>query len=207
MRRAIALSLFLLGASCARKPVPPVPVTPGPPQALDPLNEAERALAERAARADARVTELTGGAGRLAHLVWFGVKPATEGQEGPRHAEALFAVPSGEYGVRAIVRLGTAPAVVEATRIDARHVPMTREDTDEAWQIARADRLVQERLGRRLATIVPEATRTYSEDPNDPCSRGRCFYLLLRAGNNYIDDLPLIVDLATKRVLTGRSRN
>ena len=203
MRLALLSALLLLCFGCA-KPKPPQP--PSAPQALDPLTPAERATAEKTALADARVRDLIGATGRLAHLEWFAPKPAEGNAAVERHAELLYAVASGEYGVRAIVRLSGTPAVVEVARIDASNVPITSEETQEAWRIAQADPAVRNKLGNRIAEIRPEALRSYSEDPNDPCYRARCFYLLLRVGANYLNEPAITVELNSKRVLPERSR-
>lgn len=203
MRYALMTVLILFCFGCA-KPRPPGP--PATPLALDPLTESERSGAEKTARADGRVRELIGDAGILAHIAWFAPKPAEASAEVVRHAELLFAIPSGEYGVRALVRLGAPMTVVETARIDARNVPMTDGEIQEVWRIAQADPAVRSKLGNRMPEIRPEALRSYSEDPNDPCYRGRCYYLLLRVGNNYLNEPAITVELNSKRVLAERSK-
>ncbi len=203
MQYALMTVLILTCFGCA-KPRPPKP--PTIPQALDPLTESERTVAEKVARADGRVRELLVEGGRLAHIAWFAPKPAEASAAVQRHAELLFAIPSGAYAVRTVVSLGTTAAVVEAVRIDARNLPITDDETQEVWRIAQADQGVQNKLGRRIAEIRPEALRTYSEDPNDPCTRGRCYYLLLRVGNSYLSEPEITVELNSKRVLTERSK-
>lgn len=202
MRYALTTVLMLVCFGCAK---PKTPKPPAIPLALDPLTEGEHADAEKTARADGRVTELIGTGGRLAHIAWFAPKPAEASAEVVRHAELLFAIPSGQYGVRAVVRLSAPMAVVDAARIDARNVPMTDDEIQEVWRIAQADPAVRNKLGNRIAEIRPEALRTYSEDPNDPCSKGRCYYLLLRIGRNYLSEPAITVELNSKRVLAERS--
>ena len=175
-----------------------------PPQALDPLSRDERALAERLARADSRAVELLGPEARLASLEFLAMKGAAT--DAPvRHADALFARPDGDYGVRAIVRLGADAAVVEVQRVSASSVPMTQADIDQAWAIALADSAYTARLGRDVSRMRVEGLRIFSEDRTDPCAAGRCFYLIVRDGPYYVSGASVIVDLATRRVLPGRS--
>jgi hypothetical protein len=196
--------LLLAAAGCRVRT--PKPQPPAIPQALDPLTDTERALAEKVARADSRVADLIGASAVVAQNVWFAPKSA-DGQAVPeRHAELLFAIASGEYGVRALVRLGASAAVVEATRIDARSVPITDAEAQLAWQIAREDEAVRAKVANRMEQVRPQAMRSYSEDPNDPCHRGRCMYLLLRVGNAYLEGVAVTVELNSRRVLPERSR-
>ena len=53
--------------------------------------------------------------------------------------------------------------------------------------------------------LEPEALRIYTEDRNDPCFSGRCFYLIVRDGDFYVSNASVTVDLATNRILSERS--
>jgi hypothetical protein len=102
------------------------------------------------------------------------------------------------------VRLDRDPAVVEVSRVAASSVPMTQADIDEAWKIALADSAYAARLGRDPASVRVEALRLYTEDRDDPCFAGRCFYLIVREGAFYVSDASVIVDLATRRLVPAR---
>jgi hypothetical protein len=173
------------------------------PQLLDPLTADERVTAEKLARADGRAVELLGREARLVTADFLALKDE-KADVATRHADLLFAVPAGSYGVRVIVRLDRDPAVVEVSRVAASSVPMTQADIDEAWKIALADSAYAARLGRDPASVRVEALRLYTEDRDDPCFAGRCFYLIVREGAFYVSDASVIVDLATRRLVPAR---
>lgn len=170
-----------------------------PPEELDPLTDEEKKEAERLVRADPRAAELLGERATLVSIEFLAIKG-----DAVRHSDLLFAVPPMEFGARAIVQLGAKPSIVEFTRIDARSVPMTQADVQEAWNIARADAAYMRRLGQDRGQLTPEALRIYTEDRSDPCYHGRCFYLIVRDGDYYVSDASVVVDLAAKRVLWDR---
>ena len=173
------------------------------PAPLDPLSSEEKAIAERLVRADPRARELLGARATLASIEFLAMK-GRGGDDAVRHADLLFARPDTEFGARAIVRLGAAPSIVELTRVDRKSVPMTEADVQEAWRIAVADPAYRRRLNRDTGGLTPEALRIYSEDRSDPCSSGRCFYLIVRDGEYYISNASVVVDLATRRILPER---
>jgi hypothetical protein len=204
-RFAALIPLMLLAAAaCGPRPGPQTPGQPSTPQALDPLTAGERAAAEKLVRADPRAAELLGERATLASIEFLAMK-SQQSDEPVRHADLLFARPDTEYGARAIVRLGAAPSIVEFTRVDRKSVPMTEADVQDAWQVALADPAYRKRITRNLSTLKPEALRIYTEDRNDPCFAGRCFYVIVRDGDYYISDASVTVDLATKRILPERS--
>ncbi len=171
-----------------------------PPDDLDPLTDEEKVEAERLVRADPRAAKLLGERAKLVSIEFLAIKNRTV-----RHADLLFAIPEMAFGARAIVQLGASPSIVEFTRIDARSVPMTQADVEEAWNVARADKAYMRGLGRSPERLTPEALRIYTEDRSDPCYHGRCFYLILRDGDYYVSNASVVVDLATKRILLDRS--
>jgi Cu2+-containing amine oxidase len=179
------------------------------PQLLDPLTAAEKATAEKLVRADARAKELLGPSATLASIELLAMKDAagtaTAKDEPVRHADLLFSRPDTDSGARAIVNLSAAPSIVEFTRIDRRSVPATAADIQEAWRIALADTTFRTRLARDPGGITQEALRIYTEDPNDPCFTGRCFYLIAKQGDFYVSTASVTVDLATRRILPERS--
>lgn len=175
------------------------PTETGESTELDPLTREEKSVAEQLVRADPRAAELLGKDATLASIEFLAVKGRVV-----RHADLLFARPSADYGARALVELGAKPQVVEFTRVDARSVPMTQSDVDEVWRIALADSAYVSRLGRSPDRLVPEALRMYSQDPDDPCFRARCYYLIVRDGDFYVSNASAIVDVSNKRILTDR---
>lgn len=172
-------------------------------QALDPLSSEEKAIAERLVRADQRARELLGERATLASIEFLAMK-GRDADDAVRHADLLFARPDTEFGARAIVRLGATPSIVEFTRVDRKSVPMTDADVQEVWRIALADPAYRRRLTRDPGRLKPEALRIYTEDRNDPCFSGRCFYLIVRDGDYYVSNASVTVDLATKRILPER---
>ena len=81
---------------------------------------------------------------------------------------------------------------------------MTDADVQDAWRIALADTTYRTRLARDASGLKPEALRIYTEDPNDPCFTGRCFYLIVRQGDFYVSTGSVTVDVATRRILPER---
>jgi hypothetical protein len=174
------------------------------PQLLDPLTPAERAAAEKLVRADGRAKDLLGPNATLASIEFLAMKDA--GKEEPvRHADLLFSRPDTDSGARAIVNLSGTPTIVEFTRVDRRSVPAVDADIQAAWRIALADASFRTRLARDPGGLKQEALRIYTEDPDDPCFTGRCFYLIAKQGDFYVSTAGVTVDLATKRILPGRS--
>jgi hypothetical protein len=174
------------------------------PQLLDPLTASEKAIAEKLARADDRAKDLLGADARLVSIELLAMKD-TGKDEPVRHADLLFSRPDTNFGARAIVNLTATPSIVEFTRVDRRSVPTTDADIQEAWRIALADTAYRTRLARDPGSLRQEALRIYTEDPNDPCFTGRCFYLIAKQGDFYVSTASVTVDLATKRILPERS--
>ena len=197
----IALSGF--GPACAARAASGASAQQQGPQPLDPLTAAERTIAEKLARSDQRALKLLPASAELVSVEFLALKGG-ERDTANRHADLLFARAERDYGVRVVVRLGTTPAVAEVQRVSANSIPITRADVDQAWRVALADKAYLAQLGRSPAQLRVEALRMYSEDPSDPCSSGRCFYLLVRDGDFYVPGASAIVDLATQRLLPAR---
>jgi hypothetical protein len=174
------------------------------PQLLDPLTAGEKATAEKLVRTDDRAKDLLGQNATLVSIELLAMKD-TGKDEPVRHADLLFARPDTDSGARAIVNLTGPPTIVEFTRVDRRSVPTTDADIQEAWRIALADTSFRTRLARDPGGLKQEALRIYTEDPNDPCFTGRCFYLIAKQGDFYVSTAGVTVDLATRRILPGRS--
>jgi hypothetical protein len=195
---------FLLGPAPAAHAQPAQPTRPAAPQELDPLTADEKAIAERIVRGDARARELLGERATLASIEFLALK-GRRPDEVLRHADLLFSRPDGDFGARAIVRLGAETGIVEFTRVDRKSVPMTEADVQEVFRIALADPEYRRKLNRSPDGLRPEALRIYTENRNDPCFSGRCFYLILRDGDFYVSAASVTVDLTTKRILAERS--
>lgn len=201
---SVCLMLVLAAfAACGARTLP-ASVSQQPPQALDPLTDAEKALAEKIARADSRAADLLGSQATLASVEFLSMK-ATDSDEPVRHADLLFSRRDAQFGARAIVRLGASPAVVEFTRIDPQSVPLTPALIQDAWKIALSDAGYTKRLARSAAGLRVEALRIYTQDKSDPCFTGQCLYLLVRDGDFYLSNASVVVDLGTRRVLLERS--
>jgi hypothetical protein len=210
LRLVVVLLLFAAcaaaacGARTARRGAAAAPAPQAAPQLLDPLTAEEKASAEKLVRADSRAKELLGAQATLASIELLAMKDT--GKDQPvRHADLLFARPDGDFGARAIVNLSATPSIVEFTRVNRNSVPMTDADVQEAWRIALADPAFRTRLARDPGGLKPEALRVYTEDPKDPCFTGRCFYLIVRQGDFYVSTASVTVDLASRRILPGRS--
>jgi Cu2+-containing amine oxidase len=200
---AIVLLLTVgVGPACAERDV--TTALQRTPQPLDPLTREERQLAEKLVRADPRSKELLGAQAALASLEFLAMKVGDK-DEAVRHADLLFSRPDAEFGARAIVRLGSNPAVVELTRVDRRSVPVVTAEIQEAWKIALADAAYTRRLAREPSKLTVEALRLYTEDRSDPCFSGRCLYVMVREGAYYISNASVVVDLSAKRILPERS--
>ena len=187
----------------------PAPPTAGAalaqtPQPLDPLTPAERTLAEKLVRADARAKDLLGAQATVASIEFLAMKVG-EKEDAVRHADVLFSRPDSDVGARAIVRLGPTPAVIEFTQVDRRSVPIINAEIQDAWRIALADAAFTRRLGRDASKLTVEALRLYTEDRADPCFSGRCLYLLVREGAYYLSSGSVVVDLSSRRILPERS--
>jgi hypothetical protein len=174
------------------------------PEALDPLSASEKAIAEKVVRADARARDLLGERATLISIEFLAMK-GEKPNEAVRHADLLFATPDTEFGARAVVRLGSDPSVVEFTRVDRKSIPMSEADVRAAWDIALADATYRKRLARDPGGLKPEALRIHTEDPNDPCFSGGCFYLIVRDGDFYVSGASVTVDVLSKRILAERS--
>jgi hypothetical protein len=196
----LALVAAAAGAGCASAGASRQPAAAAP-QLLDPLTPAERASAETLVRADARAIALLGEGATLASADFLALKGERD-DAAVRHVDLLFARAARDFGVRAVVRLGAAPAVIEVDRVAANSVPMTPQDVDQAWKIALADPAFTARLARDPSRVRVEALRLFSDDRDDPCFAGRCFYLIVRDGAYYISEATAVVDLATARVLS-----
>lgn len=194
---ALVAGVAVAGCASAGAPRQPAAAT----QLLDPLTPAERASAERLTRADARAIPLLGEGATLASADFLALKDERD-DTAARHVDLLFARAARDFGVRAIVRLGAEPVVIQVDRVAANSVPMTQQDVDQAWKIALADQAFTVRLARDPARVRVEALRLFSEDRDDPCFAGRCFYLLVRDGAYYISEATAVVDLATARVIS-----
>lgn len=202
-RLDVLLLLLCAVIACGARTVVAAAAQPAP-KALDPLSAEEKAIAEKLVRAHHRARELIGERATLASIEFLAMK-GRGADDTVRHADLLFARPDTEFGARAIVRLGAAPSIVELTRVDRKSVPMTDTDVQEVWKTALADAAYRKRLARDPGGLKPEALRIYTEDREDPCFSGRCFYLIVRDGDYYVSNASVTVDLATKRILSERS--
>ena len=210
LRSHVFLSLLVaalvaggFAAGCAARTTQPAGVARQGPQPLDPLTAEERAAAEKAARADQRALALLSPQAELVSVEFLALKGA-DPDAIDRHADLLFARAERDYGVRVLVRLGASPAVTDVQRVSASGLPVTRSEVDEAWRLALADTAYVKTLARETKGLQVEALRIYSEDANDPCSSGRCLYLLVRDRGLYVQDAAVIVDLASRRLLPAR---
>lgn len=187
-------------------------------RALDPLTPAEQALAERIARSDGRVKEVLGEAGvRLVSVIPVLLKADVPEKTNvaQRQVEVVLFQPQREVGARVIVNLRQNVAVA-VNRLTGDQVPYTNDDLADAFQLALRDPEVVRVLGPAAQTFRPrtgpptttaatpenvvEGLPVRSSDPNDPCSKHRCLWLMFRRGNDYLSQPSVTVDLTDKRV-------
>jgi hypothetical protein len=217
--RVLALTFLILLAihSPAQRTTRPAAATTKPEQrALDPLTGQEQAVAERIARNDSKVKELLGESGvRVVSVLPVLIK--TESPEKfdvkQRQIEVVLFRPQGEVGARVVVNL-RQNNVVAVSRLTGDQVPYTNDDLADAFQLALRDPEVVKALGPEAQTFqirsvqpgraaprnVVEGLPVRSSDPNDPCSKHRCLWLMFRRGNDYLSQPSVTVDLTDKRV-------
>ena len=185
-------------------------------RALDPLTREEQAAAERIARNDSRVKELLGESG----VRVVSVMPVLIKAESPekfdvkqRQIEVVLFRPQGEVGARVVVNLRQNNAA-SVSRLNGDQVPYTNDDLADAFQLALRDPEVVRALGPEAKTFqirlgppsrtqpknIVEGLPVRSSDPNDPCSKHRCLWLMFRRGNDYLSQPNVTVDLTEKRV-------
>lgn len=186
--------------------------------ALDPLNDAELAAAERLARDDARVREVLGAGrifvGTVRHRV---VKPAREvpaagSPDVGRAATVLLYNPDTHRGARAIVDL-REEAVTEVAAVPSEDVPSGEEELAAAWEIARTTLAVREVLGSSVERYRPLASPDVGDEVDlevqalpvrhaagGPCAEGRCLSLLFRRGDQYLTGVEVVVDVRSRTV-------
>jgi hypothetical protein len=190
--------------------------------ALDPLTTEEQAMAERIARADGKVKQLLGERGvRLVSAVPVIVKRGDSPEKidvHQREVEVVLFRPEGEVGARVIINLRQR-AAADVQRLEASQIPFTRDDLNDAFQLALRDPAVQQKLGPEAQSFrvqgegrEPAAAPAENEvtglpmrslDPKDPCSKHRCLQLLFRRGADYLS-LAVNVDLTAKHVSVER---
>jgi hypothetical protein len=217
--RVLALTLLILLSAIHAPAQPTTRPTPNPKperRALDPLTSQEQAVAERIARNDSRVKELLGESGvRVVSILPVLIK--TESPEKfdvkQRQIEVVLFRPQGEVGARVVVNL-SQNNVVAVNRLTGDQVPYTNDDLADAFQLALRDTEVVKALGPEAQTFrirsappgaaapknVVEGLPVRSSDPNDPCSKHRCLWLMFRRGNDYLSQPNVTVDLTDKRV-------
>jgi hypothetical protein len=179
------------------------------------MTSGEQAAAERIARNDSRVKELLGESG----VRVVSVLPVLIKAESPekfdvkqRQIEVVLFRPQGEVGARVVVNL-RQNNVVAVSRLTGDQVPYTNDDLADAFQLALRDaevlRALPEAQSFRIRPVPPgaatpknivEGLPVRSSDPNDPCSKHRCLWLLFRRGNDYLSQPSVTVDLTDKRV-------
>ncbi len=168
------------------------------PRPLDPLTPAEREAAQQAALADSRVREVLGGERHRVVSVDFLADKGPNG-EIVRSAEVLLYRPDRDVGVRALVHLQPA-AVVAVTPVPGQQVPLTDEDYQLANELVQRSSLVQSRFGEALQRAQIEVLRELPSDPDDPCTRHRCVFLLLRLPEGYLAGPRIVIDLTAREV-------
>jgi|GEM_PF-3391649 len=182
-----------------------------------PLTPDERVTVERVVLADPRVKKVAGAEKPRvlvseAHVDKAEAEAFISGRSDKAPAHTVNVVvfnPRTNQAVQTIMHL-EEHRILELKEISASDVPLTLEDAQEAFALAKADPGVRRAVGSTLdqfilvesgSAHVPYAAQALplrSSDPKDPCHTGRCLDLIFRAGTGY---LPLRVTVD----LTGRS--
>lgn len=203
---ALALSLACVaivgesGCASSKKPARGKPLDPvtarGRP--LDPLTAREREAAQQAALADPRVRELLADQPHRVISVDFAADKGAS-SEVVRGAEVFLYRPDRDVGVRALVHLQPV-AVVAVAPVPGPQVPLTNDDYQLARELALRSPEVQSRFGKGLQRADIEMLRELPSDPDDPCVRHRCVFLLFRLPEGYASGPRVVVDLNAREV-------
>ena len=190
--------------------------------ALDPLTQDEQAAAERIARNDGRVKELLGANGvRLVHAIPVLIKQGEPPEKIDVHQRIIEVVlfrPEGEVGALVLVNLRQSQ-VSNLRRLQPTQVPFTRDDLNDAFQIALRTPDVVKALGPQAQSFHPQSPEpepeaaaqenevtglpVRSSDPKDPCYKHRCMELLFRHGTDFLS-MSVEVDLSAKHATLRR---
>lgn len=239
LRRHAPSLLFLAAAVLASTSTPidslaqtPSPATPSPQRRpFDPLTREERERAARAANGDERARSLLtrGGRQRLITVELADDKPAEaergrrEGPDRPaqagRVAEVIYFRYAANDGVRVLVDLASN-RVRSVTQLDARGVPLSFEEIEEAAALALKNPQLRALLGPSADSyravrpdeearddenaLRVEGLRLMTTSQQDPCWEHRCVSLLFRRGRSYLTYTDVTVDLTTQRVHVER---
>jgi len=197
----VALSLTAFATASAQ----PKPATqPRQPLALDPLTPQERQAAEKIARADPKVREVTGDQQRLIYIAFVAGKPAEDAPP-QRQAQLVFYRADGNYGIRVLVALQPKTSVIEVERIDASDVPYNDEDIDQARKLVLQHAELQRILGPEMKNYMIEGLGIVATDKSDSCFGHRCLQILFRRANDYFANLDVVADLTAQTVrIQGR---
>lgn len=231
---SFAATAFVLAAGCwgqggvPEKSAPAVGTTSQPAARQSvPLTPDERMALERVVLADPRVKKVAGAEKPRvlmseAHVDKAEAEAFISGRsdKAPAHTVNIVVFNSRtNQAVQTIMHL-EEHRILELTEISAGDVPLTFEDAQEAFALAKADPEVRRAVGSRLdqfvlvdsgssahAPYAAQALPLRSSDPKDPCHTGRCLDLIFRAGTGYLP-LRVTVDLTTRSVklLTRDSR-
>ncbi|HEX7830567.1 MAG TPA: hypothetical protein VF787_12980 [Thermoanaerobaculia bacterium] len=209
-RRFLSLFLFFSSGLIALAQDRPLP--------LDPLTPREVASAGDIAMKDQRVIAFAGEQPRVIYVHFISPKQSREdGEPTGRFAEVVVHNDRESGGARVLVDLGRG-AVVDATRLTERNVPIGPSDIEMAATLARESSAVQRILGsadaarkfqvarrgvaRNLREDAIEGVADRGVDPDDPCTTHRCVTLFFRSGGQYIAINQVTVDLTARRVYT-----
>lgn len=194
--------------------------------AFDPLTPDEESSAERIARSDNRIKEIVGEREvRLVSATPVLIKTGESLEKIDVHQRVIEVVlfrPEGEVGARVLVNL-VQNSVANVERLDSRHVPFTRDDLKDAFQLALREPQVQRALGPEAQNFHIQGQRNApsaeasenvvsglpirSSDPKDPCSKHRCLQLFFRRGTDFLSEPVVTVDLTAKHVSVERGKS
>ncbi len=192
-----------------------------------PLTSEERSAIERTVLSDPRIKKVAGAEKPRvlvseAHVDKAEAEAFISGRsdKAPVHTVNVVVFnPRTNQAVQTIMHL-EEHRILELKEINASDVPLTFEDAEEAFALAKANPDVRRAVGSNLdqfvlvesgsSAHVPYAVQVLplrSSDPKDPCHTGRCLDLTFRAQTGYLP-LRVTVDLTRRSVklLTRDSR-
>lgn len=189
------------------------------------LTAEENSAVERSIAADSRVREMIGpGQPRVTVTLMEPDKAEAEAHldnrsttPPSRRAAVVLFNPQSNRAVRAVV----APAqnrIISVERLAPTDAPFTREDAQEALNLAKGNAAVRRIVGDALdryqllesgedapGPLVAQVLPTRSTAPNDPCRVGRCVGVIFRNETGYLA-LSVNVDLTRRNVQVFESR-
>jgi Cu2+-containing amine oxidase len=194
------LMLGLLGVGCAAlRLLAQLP--------YDPLTDTEAESARETLLSDPAVKQYLANDERyrILYIQRHELEDKSEDLKAARRADILLYTYTKDESLSAVVRLGEKPKVEAMRFLKSEQPAWTREELDEATNLALADGAVQAKL--KAAGITGGAKESLSifhvpaelAGKEDPCAKHRCVALLFQTGGAVVNLHP-VVDLSARKV-------